>query len=67
RNARIIPLRKLGKLDYTIPKAFRLISLLAIISKGLEAVVANRLLYIAEHYSLLPVNYFSTRKKRSYK
>lgn len=48
RTARVVPLRKLGKPDYTIPKAFRSISPLATISKGLEAVVANRLSFMAE-------------------
>jgi hypothetical protein len=65
RNARIIPLRKPGKPDYTVPKAFRPISLLATISKGLEAVVANRLSFMAERHSLLPINHFGARKKRS--
>jgi hypothetical protein len=58
-------LRKPGKPDYTVPKAFRPISLLATISKGLEAVVANRLAYLAERHSLLPDNHFGARKKRS--
>jgi len=46
-------------------KAFYLISLLLTISKGLEAVVAARLLYIVEKYSLLLDNYFSVRPRRS--
>lgn len=62
---RIIPLRKPGKPDYTIPKAFRPISLLPTISKGLEAVIANRLSFLAEKHSLLPVNHFGARKRRS--
>jgi hypothetical protein len=65
RTARIVPLRKPGKPDYTVPKAFRPISLLATISKGLEAVVANRLAYLAERHNLLPDNHFGARKKRS--
>ena len=65
RTARIVPLRKPGKADYTVPKAFRPISLLATISKGLEAVVANRLAYLAERHNLLPDNHFGARKKRS--
>jgi hypothetical protein len=48
-----------------VPKAFRLISLLLTISKGLEAVVAARLLYITEKHSLLPINYFGARPRRS--
>jgi hypothetical protein len=62
---RIVTLRKLGKGDYTVLKAFYLISLLLTISKGLEAVVAARLSYIVEKYSLLPDNYFGTRPRRS--
>jgi len=45
-------------------KAFCLISLLPTISKGLEAVVAARLLYMVEKYSLLPDNYFGIRPRR---
>jgi hypothetical protein len=61
----VIILRKPGKLDYTKPKAFRLISLLPTISKGLEAIIAVRLSYIAKEYSLLPKNHFGVRPKRS--
>ena len=45
-------------------KAFRPISLLPTISKGLEAVVAARLSYIVEKYSLLPDNHFGVRPRR---
>jgi hypothetical protein len=45
-------------------KAFRLILLLPIISKGLEAVVVARLLYIVEKYNLLLDDYFSVRPRR---
>ena len=58
-------LRKLGKGDYTVLKAFRPISLLPTISKGLEAVVAARLSYMVERYSLLPDNHFGARPRRS--
>jgi hypothetical protein len=44
-TARIVTLRKPGKADYTLPKAFRPISLLPTISKGLEAAVVLRLTY----------------------
>jgi len=63
--AKIIALRKPGKPDYTKPKAFRPISLLPTISKGLEAVVAARLSYLAETYKLLPTNHFGARPRRS--
>ena len=57
-------LRKLGKGDYIVLKAFCLISLLLIISKGLKAVVVARLLYIVEKYSLLLDNHFGVRPRR---
>lgn len=65
RTARIIALKKPGKSDYTLPKAYWPISLLLIISKGLKAIVAARLSYLAERYLLLPKNYFGESKQRS--
>ena len=64
KTARIVTLRKLGKADYTVPKAFWLISLLPTISKGLEAVVVARLSYITEKYSLLLIKHFGARLRR---
>lgn len=65
RNAKIIPLKKPGKGDYTIAKAWRPISLLATLGKALESVVADRISYMAETFGLLPANHFGARKKRS--
>ena len=65
RTANIVALKKPGKADYTMPKAYRPISLLPTISKGLEAIMASRLSYLAERYSLLPTNHFGARKQRS--
>jgi ribonuclease HI len=65
RNARIIPLRKLGKPDYTVAKAYRPISLLSTLGKALEALVAERISYMVEKESLLPPNHFGARKQRS--
>jgi len=65
RTAKIVVLRKPNKPDYSKPKAYRPISLLETISKGLEAVVARRLSYLAETYRLLPENYFGGRPSRS--
>lgn len=42
RHAKIIPLKKPSKADYTIAKAWRPISLLATLGKVLESVVAER-------------------------
>jgi hypothetical protein len=63
--AKIVTIRKPGKSDYTVPKAFRPISLLLTISKGLEAVVVARLSYLIEKFHLLPPNHFGGRPRRS--
>lgn len=65
RHAKIIPLKKPGKEDYTVAKAWRPISLLATLGKVLESVVAERISHAVETYSLLPTNHFRARKQRS--
>ena len=50
KTAKIVVLRKPGKDDYTISKAYRPISLLNTLEKLLEAVMARRLLYYVETY-----------------
>jgi ribonuclease HI/exonuclease III len=65
RHAKIIPLKKAGKEDYTIAKAWRPISLLATLGKILESVVAERISHAVETYGLLPTNHFGARKQRS--
>jgi len=65
RVARIVPLRKPGKPNYTVAKAYRPISLLSTLGKAMEGVVAERLSYLVETHNLLPKNHFGARKKRS--
>ncbi|KAF5725014.1 reverse transcriptase [Fusarium mundagurra] len=65
RHARSIPLKKPGKDDYTIAKAWRPISLLATLGKVLESVVAERISHAVETHGLLPTNHFGARKQRS--
>ena len=65
RHAKIIPLKKPGKENYAIAKAWRPISLLATLGKVLESVVAERISHAVETYGLLPTNHFGARKKRS--
>ena len=65
REAKIVPLRKPGKGDYTVPKAWRPISLLSSLGKILEAVLADRISYMVEEHGLLPDNHFGARKRRS--
>jgi hypothetical protein len=65
RHAKIIPLRKPNKENYTIAKAWRPISLLATLGKVLESVVAERISHAVETYGLLPTSHFGARKQRS--
>ena len=65
RHAKIIPLKKPNKDDYTVAKAWRPISLLATLGKLLESVVAERISHAVETYGLLPTNHFGARKQRS--
>lgn len=67
RSAKIIVLQKLGKPDYSALSTYRLISLLNILSKLLEVVIARRLSYIAEKYGLLLNSQFSGRPGRTTK
>jgi len=65
RKAKIIPLKKPNKGDYTAAKAWRPISLLSTLGKTLESVVAERISHAVETLGLLPTNHFGARKKRS--
>ncbi len=67
KEAKIIPVRKPGKLirDYTLPSAYRLISLLCTLGKKLESIIATRIYYMIEENGLLPSNHFGARKRRS--
>ncbi|KAJ5198762.1 uncharacterized protein N7498_007879 [Penicillium cinerascens] len=65
RHAKIIPLRKPNKEDYTIAKAWRPISLLATLGKILESVVSERISHAVETHGLLPTSHFGARKQRS--
>ena len=58
-------LRKQGKDDYTQPKSYRPIALLNTLGKALEAVIANRLAYLADVYHLLPSRHTGGRKLAS--
>jgi hypothetical protein len=65
RHAKIIPLKKPDKEDYTLAKAWRPISLLSTLGKVLEAVVAERISHAVETSRLLPTNHFGARRRRS--
>ncbi len=63
RHAKIIPLKKPDKGDYTIAKAWRPISLLSTFGKVLEAVVVERISYAVETFGLLAASHFGARKR----
>ena len=63
--AKIVPLKKGDKDDYTLPKNYRPISLLATLGKIMEAVMAARIAYLTEVHKLLPNNHFGARKQKS--
>jgi ribonuclease HI/exonuclease III len=65
RHAKIIPLKKPGKDDYTAARSWRPISLLATLGKVLESVIAERISHAVETFGLLPTNHFGARKQRS--
>ena len=61
---KIIPLKKLGKPDYRLIKAWRPIFLLATLGKFMNAVMAERLSYAAKICKLLSENYFGAQRRR---
>jgi len=58
-------LQKLKRGDYIVANNYRLISLLLTLGKALKSLVAERIAYLVEEYSLLPKIYFGARKQRS--
>lgn len=63
--AKIIPLKKSGKSDYAELNIFRRICLLFIFSKAIEAIIAKRIRYQVEKYSLLPLNHYEALKQKT--
>ncbi|KAI2734534.1 hypothetical protein DTO013E5_9920 [Penicillium roqueforti] len=65
RSAKSVVLQKPKKPDYSVPGAYRPISLLNTLGKLLEAVMARRLSYLAEKHGLLPDTQFGGRPGRT--
>src|SRR6267154_4501235 len=65
RHSSTIVLRKPGRPDYSLPKAYRPITLLDTMAKILLSCVADDLTYIAEQNNLLPSTHFGGRPGRS--
>jgi hypothetical protein len=60
-----IILKKLHKLDYSLPKAYRVISLLNYLGKVSKRILAQRLAYLAETSGLLYNSQIKGRLKKS--
>jgi ribonuclease HI len=65
RSSTTVVLRKPGKDNYTIPKAYRPIALLNTMGKIMDAVIARRLSYLVEEFQLIPDMHMGGRKLRS--
>ena len=65
RESTTVILRKPGKPDYTVPKAYRPIALLNTTAKLLTAIIADRTSYILESHNLLPATHFGGRPGRT--
>lgn len=65
RDASLVALPKPGKRDRSSPRAYRLISLLAVLGKGLERLLARRMAWIAIKYKILHPQQFGALPLRS--
>ena len=63
RSARVLPLPKPSRPDYSLPKAYRPIALLECCGKWLEKIVASRVLSDINTHHLLPRNQFGSRNE----
>ncbi|RKK58754.1 hypothetical protein BFJ69_g17363, partial [Fusarium oxysporum] len=65
REAEVVMIAKPGRRDLTSPRAWRPISLLSCLGKGLERLIARRLVWAAIHYSVLHPQQAGALPKRS--
>ena len=60
-----VVLKKPNKSDYSLPKSYRIITLLNCLGKIAEKIVANRLAYFGENSNLLDIEQMGGRKNHS--
>lgn len=60
-----VVLRKPGKVDYSVPKVYRLITLLNCVAKILSSIVGEDVVNMVEKYNLLPIHTFGGGAARS--
>jgi hypothetical protein len=65
KMANTITIKKPGKGDYTVPKAYRPIALLNTLGKSLESIIGRKISYLAEAHRLLPDTQMGARRGRS--
>ena len=65
RETKVVILPKANKEDYSLPKSYRLVSLLNCLGKTLEKILATRLGYLANTTSLLQDSQLRGKKQRS--
>lgn len=65
KRSSTIVLRKPGRPDYSLPKAYRPITLLDTMAKILSSCVADELIYITEQHNLLAATHFGGRPGRA--
>jgi ribonuclease HI/endonuclease/exonuclease/phosphatase family metal-dependent hydrolase len=65
RSARICVINKTGNRDRHSPRSYRLISLLSVLGKGLERIVARRLSWVATTKRIIPKRYYGAVPVRS--
>ena len=65
RESTTVVLRKPDKDNYTSPKSYRPIALMNTVGKIMDAVMAQRLNYLAETHQVLPPTHMGGRKMRS--
>ena len=58
-------LKKPNKSDYSLPKSYRILTLLNCLGKIVEKIVANRLAYFGENSNLLDIEQMGGRKNHS--
>ena len=65
KETKTIVMRKPGKSDYTVSKAYRPIALENTIGKVFESVIAETISYLTEFHELLPPEHYGGRPGRS--
>jgi hypothetical protein len=65
RESTTVVIRKPGKDNYTVSKAYRPIALLNTTGKIMDSIIAKRLNFLAETFKLLPETHMGGRKLRS--